>query len=80
MEFRLGSEILELMACAEMKWSHEPWHRSVFINIAMYPTICKYDDKAFDNMNEDSKKTTTLSFRSCCVRSVPSQGIVEEAK
>ena len=45
-------EILEVMACAEMKQSHEHWHLWPFINIAMYPAICRYDDQAFDDAYE----------------------------
>ena len=65
LKFVLVQEILELIACAEMKYSDERWHLWAFISIPMYPTIHRYGDEAFD-VSEESGKKTTLSLRNHC--------------
>ena len=62
----------------KLKKSHEHWHLQAFISIAMYPVICRNDDQAISDLNEQSEKKT-LSFMKL-LRPVPSQGIVEQAK
>ena len=37
----------------------------VFISIAMYLLICRYDDQAFDDMGEECEKKTLLLRNSC---------------
>ena len=67
------------MACVETKYSHERWCLRAFINIAMYPAICQYDEHAFNDMSEESEKNKqTLVNKS--LRPVPTQGIVEQAE
>ena len=53
------------MTCVEIKYRPECWHLQVFISIAMYPVICRYDEQAFDNMSKESEKKS-LSFRNRC--------------
>ena len=55
----------------------------MFISIVMYPAICWCEDQAFDDMSEESgeKKYIFEHFIvKKALRSVPSQGIVEQAK
>ena len=49
----------------------------LFISIAIYPEICRYDDQAFDDMSEESGKKNIVKKQ---LWPVPSQGIVEQAK
>ena len=43
----------------------------VYLSIAMYPAICRYDDQAFDDMSEEHLKIYTyiyiyISLRNHC--------------
>ena len=63
-----------------MKYSHEHWCLRVFISIAMFPAICRYEDEAF-NMSEESGK---IFFEHFIIKKplqpVPSHDIVEQAE
>ena len=44
----------------------------------MYPAIRSYNERAFDNMSEENEKKNFIVKKS--LRSVPSEGIVEQAE
>ena len=48
-----------------MKSLQVPNLKTIVLTQAMYPTICSYDEQAFDNMSEESERKM-LSLRNCC--------------
>ena len=48
------------------------------MSIAMYPAICWCDDQAFDDISKECEKKEFIVKKS--LWSVPSKGIVEQAK
>ena len=80
LKFGSGEDILELIACVEMKQSPEHWGRRAFISIVMYIAIHRYDDQAFDDMSEESEKQFQRFIVQKLLWPVPSQGIVEQSR
>ena len=68
------------MACVEIKRSHKRWLLWAFISTAMYLSICRYDDQAFDDINEENEKKKKNFIVKKSLQPVPNQGIVEQAK
>ena len=61
-----------------MKSLQAPNLKTIALTKVMYTAICSYDEQAFDNMSEESKKYNFIVRKS--LWSVPSQGMVEQAK
>ena len=61
-----------------MKLLEAPNLKTIALAKAMYTAIRSSDEKAFDNMSEESDKTNFLVEKS--LWPVPSQGMVEQAK
>ena len=59
-----------------MKYSHERWCLQAFISTVIYPAIHSYDEQAFDNMSEESKKNNFIVKKSLR----PSQVMVKQVK